>query len=132
MEQQIESKLKQLRLTGMAQGWQTLVQSRQHMELTLHEGLELLIQREEEERKNNRFVRMIHGARFRYQASLEELSYDPKRGLNKTQIMSLATCQYIKKGESILISGSTGIGKMFSEFSVGASGLSAWLHCHVR
>lgn len=119
MEQQIESKLKQLRLTGMAQGWQTLIQSRQHVELTLNEGLELLIQREEEERKNSRFLRMIHGARFRYQASLEELSYDPKRGLNKAQIMALASCQYIKKGESILISGSTGCGKSFLSSALG-------------
>lgn len=113
MEKQIEAKLKQLRLAGMAQGWQTLVQNRQHVALSLNEGLELLIQREEEERQYNRFHRMIRGARFRYQASLEELIYDPKRGINKAQITSLATCQYIKKGEAILITGSTGCGKSY-------------------
>lgn len=127
MDHQIEVKLKQLHLTGMVQGWQTLVQNRQHVELSLNDGLELLLQREEEERKNNRFHRMIRGARFRYQASIEEIIYDPKRGLNKSQISSLATSQYIKKGESILISGSTGCGK---SFLASALGHQACLHGH--
>jgi DNA replication protein DnaC len=113
MEKQNEAKLKQLRGAGMDQGWQTLIQNRQHVALSLNEGLELLIQREEEERQYNRFHRMIRGARFRYQASLEELIYDPKRGINKAQITSLVTCHFIKKGEAILISGSTGCGKSY-------------------
>ncbi len=49
MDHQIEVKLKQLHLTGMVQGWQALVQNRQHVELSLNDGLELLLQREEEE-----------------------------------------------------------------------------------
>lgn len=108
MVQQIEQKLRQLRLAGMARGWQALHETRQIHELSFGEGLEILIQREDEERKNNRFNRMIKGARFRYQASLEELSYEPSRGLNKSMITSLATCRYIVKGESVLITGATG------------------------
>jgi len=127
MEQQIELKLRQMRLAGMARGWQALNETRQVHELSLGEGLEILIQREEEERKNNRFNRMIKGARFRYQASLEELSYEPSRGLNKSMIASLATCQYIVKGESVLISGATGCGK---SYLASALGHQACLHGH--
>ena len=97
MVQQIDLKLRQMRLAGMARGWQALNETKQVFELSFSEGLEILIEREEEERKNNRFNRMIKGARFRYQASLEELSYEPSRGLNKSMIASLATCQYITK-----------------------------------
>ena len=127
MEQQIELKLRQMRLTGMARGWQALKETRQVHELSFGEGLEILIQREEEERKNNRFIRMIKGARFRYQASLEELSYEPSRGLNKSMIASLATCQYITKGESVLITGATGCGK---SYLASALGHQACLHGH--
>jgi len=127
MEQQIELKLRQMRLAGMARGWQALNETRQVHELSFGEGLEILIQREEEERKNNRFNRMIKGARFRYQASLEELSYEPSRGLNKSMIASLATCQYIVKGESVLISGATGCGK---SYLASALGHQACLHGH--
>jgi DNA replication protein DnaC len=127
MEQQIEHKLRQLRLAGMARGWEALSETRQTHELSFGEGLEILIQREEEERKNNRFIRMIKGARFRYQASLEELSYEASRGLNKSLIASLATCQYIVKGESVLITGATGCGK---SFLASALGNQACLHGH--
>ena len=119
MVEQIEHKLRQMRLTGMALGWQTLNETKQAFDLSLSEGLEILIQREEEERKNNRFNRMIKGARFRYQASLEELSYEPSRGLNKSMITSLASCQYIDKGESVLITGATGCGKSFLASALG-------------
>jgi DNA replication protein DnaC len=127
MEQQIELKLRQMRLAGMARGWQALNETKQVFDLSFSEGMEILIQREEEERRNNRFDRMIKGARFRYQASLEELSYEPSRGLNKSMIASLATCQYITKGESVLITGATGCGK---SFVASALGHQACLHGH--
>jgi DNA replication protein DnaC len=127
MEQQIEHKLRQMRLAGMARGWQSLNETKQVFELSFGEGLEILIQREEEERKNNRFNRMIKGARFRYQACLEELNYDQSRGLNKSMIASLSTCQYITKGESVLITGATGSGK---SFLASALGHQACLHGH--
>jgi DNA replication protein DnaC len=127
MVQQIDLKLRQMRLTGMARGWQALNETKQVFDLSFSEGLEILIEREEEERKNNRFNRMIKGARFRYQASLEELSYEPSHGLNKSMIASLATCQYITKGESVLITGATGCGK---SYLASALGHQACLHGH--
>ncbi len=119
MVQQIDLKLRQMRLSGMARGWQALNETKQVFELSFSEGLEILIEREEEERKNNRFNRLINGARFRYQASLEELSYEPSRGLNKALISDLATCGYIARGESVLITGATGCGKSFLASALG-------------
>jgi DNA replication protein DnaC len=127
MVQQIDLKLRQMRLAGMARGWQALNETKQVFDLSFSEGLEILIEREEEERKNNRFNRMIKGARFRYQASLEELSYEPSRGLNKSIISDLATCGYIARGESVLITGATGCGK---SFLASALGHQACLHGH--
>jgi DNA replication protein DnaC len=119
MVQQIDLKLRQMRLAGMARGWQALNETKQVFDLSFSEGLEILIEREEEERKNNRFKRLIMGARFRYQASLEELIYEPSRGLNKALITDLASCGYIARGESVLIVGATGCGKSFLASSLG-------------
>lgn len=113
MVQQIESKLHQMRLKGMARGWQALHESKRLFDLSFSEGLEILLQNEEEERQNNRFNRLLRAAKFRYQASLEELNYDPSRGLSKSLISDLASCQYISNGTSILITGATGTGKSF-------------------
>lgn len=97
----------------MARSWQNLVETRRAHELTLTEGLELLLQAESQQRSNRRFDRLQKSARFRYQASIEEIRTDTSRGLDKSQIASLATGDYLEKGESILITGAAGCGKSF-------------------
>jgi DNA replication protein DnaC len=109
---QIESQLSRLRLHGMGRSWQALLETRKQNELTLSEGLELLLQGEEQERNNKRFERLRMNARFRYQASIEELKLDSSRGLDKGLIMTLATGEYLSKGEAVLITGATGCGNV--------------------
>jgi DNA replication protein DnaC len=116
---QIESQLNHLRLHGMSRTWQALVETRRHHELSLGEGLELLLQAEEQERGNKRFERLQKRARFRYQASVEELQFDASRGLDKALISTLATGDYLSKGESVLITGAAGCGKSFLASALG-------------
>ena len=79
----IENHFKQLRLQGMYNRWNALLETRQHHDLSLSEGLEILLQSEEEDRINRRFERLKRSAKFRYSATIEELDFDPTRGLNK-------------------------------------------------
>lgn len=116
---QIESHLNQLRLHGMSQSWKALTETRRQHELTLTEGLELLLQAEQQQRTNNRFERLRKTARFRYQASVEELNLDPSRGIDRGLITALATGEYLSKGESVLITGATGCGKSFLASALG-------------
>ena len=116
---QIESQLNHLRLHGMSRSWQALLETRRHHELSLSEGLELLLQAEQQDRGNKRFERLQKSARFRYQASIEELQFDASRGLDKSLISALATGDYLSKGESVLITGATGCGKSFLASALG-------------
>jgi len=115
----IENQFSNLRLHGMNSQWKALTETREHTQLSLSEGLEVLLQAEEQDRANRRFQRLNGNARFRYQASIEELLYDPKRGVDKSQITQLATGDYIAKGESMLITGATGCGKSFMACALG-------------
>lgn len=116
---QIESQLSRLRLHGMSRSWQALQETRKSHELTLSEGLELLLQAEEQDRTDRRFDQLKKNARFRYQASIEELRLEASRGLDKSLILSLATGDYLTKAESVLISGATGCGKSFLASALG-------------
>jgi len=116
---QMENIMNQLRLHGMSRNWRALTETRRAHELSLTEGLELLLQSEIDERKNRRFDRLQKSARFRYKASSEELLYDPLRGMDKAQISQLLTGEYIGKGESVLITGATGCGKSFLASALG-------------
>jgi DNA replication protein DnaC len=116
---QLETQFKELRLHAMCQCWQTLVETRKHHELSLSEGLEILLQAEQQLRINNRSERLRKNARFRYQASIEEIMFDTARGLDRALVNELALGDYIKKGESILVTGATGCGKSFFASALG-------------
>ncbi len=109
----IENQLRQLRLQGMLITWTAMRETRQHHQLDFEQGLEMLLQAEQQDRTNRRFERLQKSAKFRYQATVEELSLDTSRGINTSQITDLTTGNYLKKGESVLITGSTGCGKSF-------------------
>lgn len=116
---QIEPQFNQLRLHGMSRTWQALLETKRHFELSLSEGLEILLQAEQQDRENKRFERLQKNAHFRYQASIEELQLDASRGIDKGLITSLATGDYLSKGESVLICGATGCGKSFIVSALG-------------
>lgn len=115
----IQEQLSKLHLHGMNRAWQSLLETKKHHELSFSEGLELLLQAEEEEKTNRRFERLRKNARFRYQASIEELQMDASRGLDKELIMTLATGNYLENGESILITGASGCGKSYLASALG-------------
>jgi DNA replication protein DnaC len=107
----IANDLKSLRMPGMAQCWLSLQETRQAGTLSLSDGLQLLLQAEKDQRKLNRNARLIKEAGFRYQTSLDELAFDSARGIEKNKVLQLASCEFIRQGAAILISGATGTGK---------------------
>jgi DNA replication protein DnaC len=109
----VTDQMESLRLAGMNRCWQSLIETRQNTTLALSDGLELLLQAETQYRQNNRLNRLQKNACFRYQASLEEISFAQGRGLNKSVVLGLSDCSFIDRGESVLISGPTGAGKSF-------------------
>lgn len=115
----IETQLRQLRLHGMGRSWQALMETRKHHELSFTEGMEMLLQAEEDDRSDKRFERLQRGAHFRYQASIQELHMETSRGLDKSLVANLATGDYIAKGEAVLVCGSTGTGKSFLASALG-------------
>ena len=117
--EQIKSRLCSLRLSGMASCWQTLEETRRTPELSLKDGMELLLQAESDQRNVNRYARLLRNAGFRYQASIEELNTETSRGMDRALIDRLSMGDYIRKGEAILITGSAGCGKSFLASALG-------------
>ena len=117
--EEIKSKLLSLRLSGMAGEWQILEETRRTEELSLSDGMALLLQAEADKRQENRYERLMKNAGFRYKAFMEEVKADPVRGIDKTLLARLAGGDYIKNGETILITGAAGCGKSFLASALG-------------
>jgi DNA replication protein DnaC len=116
---EIKGQFKKLRLHGMSESWQVLTETKKLSELTLSEGIELLLESETQDRDNKRFQRLHKNAHFRYQSSIEELHMDAARGMNRSLIDILAKGDYVRNGESVLITGATGCGKSFLASAMG-------------
>ena len=117
--EEIKIQLSTLHLSGMARQWQTLEETRRTGELSLADGMSLLLQAEADNRQENRYRRLLKNASFRYQASVEEVNADPQRGIDKMLLSRLSTGDYIRKGETVLITGASGCGKSFIASALG-------------
>lgn len=116
---EITNALKSLRMPGMAHYWTTMQETRQTDSLSLKDGLQLLIQAELDSRTLSRNSRLVKNARFRYQASISQVIYDNKRGVDKQKVLNLATCDYVRNGVAVLITGSAGTGKSWLATALG-------------
>lgn len=112
-------KMRKMKLLGMFRSFKTDIESPQRESLTPDEMIAWLIDAEWDDRQNRSIEQKIKNARFRYKASLENLHYDAQRNIDKNQMMRFADCSFINKAESILITGSTGIGKSYIASALG-------------
>lgn len=116
---EIEKGLHKLKLPGMAACWTSLCETHRADKLSLRDGLQLLLQTEQDTRKTNRITRLLKEAAFPYPASFEELDYDTTRGVDAATVSALGTCEYIRSGGTIVINGPAGTGKTFLATALG-------------
>ncbi len=112
-------RLRELKLTGMFQAFEALLQLPVHQQPPADELLAQLTDAEHEYRQQRKTQMAIRAARFRYGASLEELHYGDGRNLDKTAILRLADCRFIDRSENIFLTGATGCGKSYIASALG-------------
>jgi DNA replication protein DnaC len=112
-------KMSAMKLLGMHRAFKTDMESGRRDTYTLDEMIAHLVEAEWDERQNRSMEQKIRNARFRYKALLEDLYYHTDRNLDKNQIMRFADCSFIEKAETILVTGSTGIGKSYVASALG-------------
>jgi DNA replication protein DnaC len=81
--------------------------------LTFDERFALLLDREDLDRRNKAFQNRVRKAKFKESACIEDLDFDPVRGLSKTTVLNFVSGDWIKGHQNIIITGSTGAGKSY-------------------
>ena len=112
-------KLQSLKLTGMMQALVEQLQMPEITELSFDERLGLLVDHEITHRDNRRLTTRLHQAKLRQSACIEDIDYRHPRGLDKSVITRLATCQWVRDRHNVLITGPTGIGKTWLACALG-------------
>ncbi len=119
MTQETLEKIKKMRLLGMARAYESSLETDKLTHLSADELITMLVEAEWDDRMNRNIERRLRNARFRYQSSMESIDYQSERNLDRNQVMRFAECNFIKKHENIIITGSTGIGKSYLATALG-------------
>lgn len=112
-------KMRGLMLSGMADHYQSVLSMPAHLQPESPVLLPQLLEAELLYRNHRRTQTAIKNARFRYQASVEEIICSQERNLSREALSMLADGSYIDRGENIIISGATGCGKSFLASALG-------------
>ncbi len=105
--------LKALKLDGMHEALQEQQNKKEIRELSFEERLGLLIEHEISLRESKRVKRRLQNARLRTPACFEDINFKGTRKLDKSAVLSLENCQWIRDSRNILVTGATGTGKTF-------------------
>jgi len=106
-------KLESLRLHGMIQALKQQWQQPEINELSFEQRLGLLVDRETDLRQTRQMQARLRKAKLRQNAVVEDIDFKQPRGLDRSQVLQLATCQWIKQKQNLLITGPTGVGKSY-------------------
>lgn len=102
-----------LKLTGMHKALSEQLGMDEIESMDFMTRLGLMVDREISERANRRLQTRLRKAKLRQQGCFEDIDFRTPRGLDKQLMLSLASCDWIKKAYNILITGATGTGKSY-------------------
>lgn len=113
MNNQTVEKLYQMRLHTMAAAFKEQLEQPSMGNLSFEERTAMMVDREWLHRENRRLGRRLKAARLKHQATLEDIDFRHPRGLDRSVIQTLTSCQWIKSHHNVIITGPTGIGKSY-------------------
>ena len=112
IEQSI-SKLQEMKLHGMAEALRQQLKQPDISDLPFEQRFSLLVDREWTYRENRRMSLLLQNAKLRLQACIEDIDFGAPRGLDRSVILRLAQCDWIRYAHNVLITGPTGVGKTY-------------------
>jgi DNA replication protein DnaC len=104
-------RLRELKLTSMAQAYELQLQQPGRGELSFEDRFGLLVEFEAAERESRKLKRLVRAAGLPEPAALEDVDHRAGRELDKAQLAALATCDWVRRQQNLIIHGATGVGK---------------------
>lgn len=119
MNDRLQSTLRQLRLSGLAQSLDIRLQEAASHQLNHLEFLELILQDELLIRQQRQMERRVNAAQFKEAKSLDEFDFAFNPSIQRKQIFDLATCRFLREHRDVLLVGPPGVGKSFLAQAIG-------------
>jgi DNA replication protein DnaC len=106
------NQLRGLRLDGMVRAIEEQATSTAAMALGFDERLTMVVQREVAWRDDRRVARLLKAAKLKVaSACVEDINWRASRSLDRSLIAALASGDWLRQAQNLLITGATGCGK---------------------
>ena len=114
------NKLIEMRLSAMANAFDSQLNDPDSANMSFEDRFGILVDIEYCQRRNNAMNRLVKNAGLEQRsANINEINYSSGRKLNRDLISRLATCEFIREGRNIFITGATGCGKTYLSCAFG-------------
>ena len=113
LNEQTFEKLYSMKLNGMADAFKDQMMQPDMNELSFEERFAFLVDNHWSWREDRRLKTLLRNAKLKDNACIEDIDYKSPRGINKSVILSLSSCDWIKNAQNIIITGPTGVGKTY-------------------
>jgi len=102
---------KELKVPTMVRLYRELARHARDGGWPYEEFLKQLFEAEVGERRDKCVARRIREARFPDPKTLDQIDWEALRGISKPKVLELASCEYIERGDDLVIAGPIGTGK---------------------
>ena len=106
-------KLYDMKLNGMAQAFREQLNHPTVNDLSFDERFSLLVDQQWTWQEERKMKRLLQNARLKLNACIEDIDFKAPRGIDKSVILRLANCEWIRNAQNIIITGPTGVGKTY-------------------
>lgn len=119
LSQQTLDKLHALKLPALAEALAEQLSKPEYQDLSFEERVGLLVDAEWTRREQKKLSQRLKTARLRQHASVEDIDFRAARGLDRSVVLSLSTCGFIRDHLNVLVTGPAGVGKSFLACALG-------------
>lgn len=104
-------KLQAMKLHGMAEAFRAQLETTDASQLSFEERFALLVDQQWLWKENRALARRLRAAKLKERGVLEDIDYQHPRGLDRKLIRTLASSEWVRQHQNLLLIGPTGIGK---------------------
>ena len=119
MIKQTENLLEILKMKGVLETLSQRLREAKEQELGYEDFLNVIFEDEKIHRENERVSRLLKKATLQQKASLEAFETKPNRGVDQRTLSDLALMRFVQRGQNIILSGPTGVGKSYLACAIG-------------
>jgi len=113
LNEQTLTKLYHMKLNGMADAFKEQLQQINLNDLSFEERFAFLVDHHFTWKEDRKVKRLLRNAKLKINACMEDIDYRVPRGIDKSVMLRLSSCDWIESAQNIIITGPTGSGKTY-------------------